>query len=114
MKFKATKDQIATLGALAVNASVPVGLGLLHANDHVYTPEEILPMIRKDGLFLDYVGGRMTKLYIRQEAQDEYSIRDWISPEYQSWSDRYTVQTLLEAAGIQPEKRPQHRSMDPD
>jgi hypothetical protein len=115
MKFKATPEQLSQLAANAVNASVPVGLGLLHATQHVFTPEEMRPHVERNGasLNLDYIQGRMVKLYCTKVDKDLYETRDDIDVEYQSWAQRYpTVKALLESVPGIREYPGQFRQMD--
>ncbi len=95
--FTATDEQIKQIAANAVNASVPVGLGFLQATRRVFVPADF--DIDGEGLFLDYVEGRMVKLNLRRVAGDR-----WEMPggpprlDYQSWAAHYpTYQNLIDS-----------------
>lgn len=101
IRFEATKDQLLQLAANAVNASAPMGAGLIHYKEKTYKPHEFNHRLFNNQLAIDYFEGRMTKLYI---VKDETS---WImkrEPEgdYQSWQHTYpTNRDLLNSvAGI--------------
>jgi hypothetical protein len=111
MKFKATIDQIRVTAALAVNASRPFGMGMLHFQPKEYKPEEIdlnfdqfgFTAGKKEGsVSLDYYEGRMVKLNITGLGNDTWECRSGkADPEYQSWARKYpTYEALLSAAGI--------------
>ena len=92
MKFTATEEQVKQIFCNAINASVPIGLGLLHYEDKQYTPSEI--QADSDGRFdADYFHGRMVKLgIIPMEEDGKWEIiRPSYPPniEYQSWATKY-------------------------
>lgn len=92
MKFKATKQQIKQIAANAINASTPMGLGVLHYQaDTKFTLEDI----DDAQLYFDYVQGRMVKLNIRSLGDDEYEIADNPTPDYQSWCSTYPTTEAL-------------------
>jgi hypothetical protein len=111
MKFKATIDQIRVTAALAVNASRPFGMGVLHFQPKEYKPDEIDLNFDQFGhkfgkeegsVNLDYYEGRMVKLRIKNLGNDTWEIPNnkpaW---DYQSWASKYpTYEALLSAAGI--------------
>jgi len=109
MRFTATKDQVSKMGVLAINASVPMGMGFLHATAGDYSLEELEKAHGKDclldpegNLFLDYFEGRMVKLSIRKAGKsgNVYETRDVAHPDYQSWCKTYeTPADLVKAAG---------------
>lgn len=108
MKFKATNEQIQQICANAVNASLPMGLGHTKWTPKVFMPDEF----KVEGNFvdLDYVQGRMVKLYIWRSGSG-WEMRDDCDPEYQSWHRQYrTVEELLKSAGVEEYDR---TSMDP-
>lgn len=97
--FKATPDQLKQLVANAVNASIPMGMGYLHYKKVDYSPEQFDVGADKD-IAVDYLEGRMVKLYITSLGLDMYEIGDKISIDYQSWMAMYpTVQDLIVSSG---------------
>ncbi len=94
MRFKATDDQIKQIAANAVNASRPMGMGFLHYQpEHEFKPEDFT--MDKGGLYLDYVQGRMVKLYIHKDL-DEWVINGEPRSDYQSWCHKYpTYESLV-------------------
>lgn len=111
MEFIASLDQIRKMAALAVNASVPAGMGFMHFKPTEYKPEEIdlnfdqfgHKFGKKEGsVNLDYYEGRMVKLTITNVGADRWRVSDNAPhPEYQSWAKTYpTYQELAKAAGI--------------
>lgn len=100
IKFTASDEQIKQLAANAINASTPMGLGILHYNpSQVYQPDDIE---LNGALPLDYVGGRMVKLWIKKLDGNNYQIHDPAPRiDYQSWAATYsTYQELLASADI--------------
>jgi hypothetical protein len=109
MKFKATDEQVKEVVALAINASVPAGMGFLHFDpSKVFRAADI--KIGHSGdmrvIDVDYAQGRMVKLLIRESATNPgiwQVVRPAGSPtpDYQSWISTYpSLEKLLEAAGI--------------
>ena len=99
MEFKATEEQVKKMAALAVNASAPMGLGILHFQKKEYQPEEFPISIR--GIYLDYVDGRMVKLNIFKSDEGTWRVADETSYDYQSWKSKYdSYKELAEAAGV--------------
>ena len=94
MQFQATKLQVQQIAANAINASKPMGMGILHFQaDANFTPEDI-----GDAMSFDYVQGRMVKLYIRDLGGDKYEIADNPTPDYQSWCATYpTTEALIKS-----------------
>lgn len=90
MRFTATEQQIKQMVALAVNASVPMGLGHFGFKAQKYKAEDFNAR-PSDGCFvLDYFQGRMVKLRILRIDDNIYDVPDF-GPliEYQSWCDEY-------------------------
>ena len=99
MKFEASDEQVKKMAALAVNASEPMGLGHFHFQPgETFKPEEF--DIEDRGIFLDYVQGRMVKLYIHKRGPGEWEVTDRKpTPDYQSWCRKYpTYEALIKAA----------------
>lgn len=98
MRFFATKVQVAQIAANAVNASRPVGMGLLHFEAREYKPEEFR---FGEELAMDYVQGRQVKLCVRKVVGDQWEIAGGgPSLDYQSWSTAYpTYEKLIESGG---------------
>lgn len=106
MKFKATIEQIKIISANAINASSPVGMGVMHYVPGDFSPEDLM-MAKDDRVEMDYVQGRMVKLYIFKDG-DLWSIPNGSiinpDPEYQSWAKVYpTYMDLIKSAGIKDE-----------
>ena len=101
MRFRATEKQVKAMAVLAVEASTPMGMGVLHFKaDQKFSLEDF--EIRHNQLFLDYVQGRMVKLLINKISEDTWEMRDDVSTEYQSWARKYpTPLSLAQAAGIE-------------
>lgn len=106
MKFKATDEQLATVMANAVNASLPRGMGLLHYKaEKKYTAKDFLGELKTNTgwVSLDYVGGRCVKLRLMPSKDGYYEINDDVkpNPEYQSWYMTYpTYKDLFASGGI--------------
>ena len=89
---------------LAYRASIPMGLGYLHARpdskeDEAKLTETLLPT-PGETLVTDYVAGRMMKLRIRHPEPTVLETRDDAPrADYQSWATSYpTYEALIEAA----------------
>lgn len=96
--MKLTDNQARQMAANAVNASVAVGLGYVHYQKNVYTPEDVQQCVTEKGIYVDYFDGRMVKLRILKEGDD------WVIPlrapdfDYQSWCREYpTYQDLCDS-----------------
>jgi hypothetical protein len=88
--FKATEEHLLEIGALAVNAAEPVGMGYLHYVEGDYKPEDLRENLEKDGsLYIDYFRGRITKLYIQKIQNETYRTRNDLNTEYQSFGKLY-------------------------
>lgn len=103
MTITATDEQVMKMCALAVNASVPMGLGWLHATSEEFTPEQFSKaVVGNSGCFLDYVQGRMVKLRMWRRAAGQWEIPDSLRLEYESWGSTYpTYAALAKAAGVE-------------
>lgn len=99
MKIRATEDQALQMAANAVNASKPMGLGLLRYREgRVFAASDLAGDVDEVGLYLDYVQGRMVKLGLfRATVEDDR----WLLPDseprsdYQSWVVRYPTYRAL-------------------
>lgn len=101
MKFIATPEQVAQIAANAVNASTPMGLGALHYNQQrQFVAGDFEPDAR--GLYLDYVEGRMVKLYIRKDETlgNSWELAHEPRADYQSWAHKYPTNEALVASVI--------------
>ena len=102
MKIKCTDEQVKKMAALAINSSIPVGMGILH-----HKPELVVSLddleIREDyagkSLSIDYYQGRMVKFHARKFDDETWSFNpDELNVEYQSWKKDYpSWQHLFEA-----------------
>ena len=75
------------MAALAVNSSLPVGIGVLHF-DHSRKSKACEFEIKEGMLHLDYVGGRMVKFHALKRGDTLWEVNDLID-EYQSWAAVY-------------------------
>lgn len=106
--FKATNDQLRQLINNAINASSPVGLGLMHfkAGDISLDRDKFEDQLRSPNgniISVDYFQGRMVKLTIwkNKDMDGSYRMRENIRGDYESWICKYpTVPDLLKSAGI--------------
>ena len=104
MAFTATEEQVKQMAAAAINESHAVGLGALHFRVKVYTTADIV--MTDWGVSLDYVDGRMVKLYIRRNDADPTRWECGRMPkprlDYQSWAATYpTYEALAKSVGVQ-------------
>lgn len=105
--FNAKPKQIQVAAALAANAAIPIGMGLLHYDEnHEFTADEMKIFWRNAAYFnADYVQGRCTKFWVRKPYQAIYGWQ-WMTgyetqADYETWYGKYaTYKDLLEAAGI--------------
>ncbi len=104
MELNITEQQALQLMANAVNASVPMGMGFLHAEQKDYTVEDMrAEMDSEGGVDLDYYRGRMVKTGILK-TKTGYSLCDGKPhPEYQSWASKYPTYQALADSVLQPE-----------
>jgi hypothetical protein len=110
MKLEATDEQVVRMGQLAVMASVPVGMGILHY-DASLKPTDIRLEVRggdNPGLFIDYFQGRMVKFRC-WKRDGGFEFPDTISHEYESWIATYpsydALFTAAKASLAQPEAK---------
>jgi hypothetical protein len=107
MQFKATDAQILEVFRLAINASMAMGLGMIHYQAKDWDTEKVTtifePHLNRPSITLDYVEGRMVKLSVRRMPEGEWLITDKApNVEYESWCTKYpTYPALLRAAGIE-------------
>lgn len=107
ISFKATDKQIATMCALATNASKPVGMGIIHYNpDTAWTEDDFFKLVRgeRQWVNLDYIEGRCVKVSLwRGEKRNEWKYAAHEpNANYQTWIDEYpTFPDLMKAAGIE-------------
>lgn len=103
MKAKLSKTQALQVAVNAINASVPVGMGMLHFEPKDYSIEEVEDAMDEDGnIFIDYFHGRMVKLDLIVDCKSidgGYILPSTDPhPEYQSWCKKYpTYQDLVES-----------------
>jgi hypothetical protein len=107
IKFKATDQQILQIAANAFNASTPMGLGFFSYDPQTNAvPDDFKENLRINNesgygyISLDYVQGRMVKLYASRK-ENVWQMRAPI-PEYQSWIHNYpTARHLIESVGAE-------------
>lgn len=111
--IKATEDQVREMGSLVCQDSDPMGLGFIHHSENHKFPKEVFELkeetsffdrsIKRKTLDLDYVAGRMVKLYIREVKPgywDSPLLTNPPHPEYQGWVKKFpTLEDLVEAVG---------------
>lgn len=100
MQIKGTEEQLKVMAANAVNAATPMGLGFLQATSKTFTPDDFT--LHDGNLDLDYVEGRMTKLYVRRVDDGVWELRGREPrADYQSWAHKYpTYADLAASAGM--------------
>jgi len=100
-KFKATNEQVIQMATNAVNASRPVGMGMLQYQPNDLTTDQIKGIMDDDGFSLDYVQGRMVKMRIKKLEGSLWQMQYETNTEYQSWGTKYpTAHDLIKSAGI--------------
>lgn len=99
MKFKATPEQIKQIFVNAINASKPVGMGFLSFKSREYTTADLEGLDTDQTMDADYIDGRMVKLCIFPKGGNTWETIDQASPDYQSWANTYTPQSLVESVG---------------
>jgi len=105
MKFRATKEQLLQIGTHAVRASGVFGMGFLRGNgteDFTLKEDENShdsglgeKALSTRGLHLDYVLGRMVKLYIQACGEGIYQMHAQPRHDYQSWVTTYPTNEAL-------------------
>lgn len=106
MILKCNDAQIIKMATLAVNASKPMGMGILHYVPGDYTESKVIEVANLDlvcnkingtRINIDYFGGRMVKFYARYTPEG-WNVDDEIQIDYQSWKSKYpSYQALLDA-----------------
>lgn len=79
------------MAALAVNASVPVGMGFIHYKEKEYVPSDFNKVFLGDFFSIDYWEGRMVKMHLRKKDGGWEPINENLSSDYQSWCGKYTT-----------------------
>ena len=100
MRFNATDEQVQKMWSLAVSASTPRGLSMIHyVPNQDFKPDDFT--LTERGIYLDYVQGRMVKLALRRAGEGVWDAPDSISGEYESWVTTYpSYADLAKAAGV--------------
>lgn len=95
--FKATDEQVKQIAVNAVQASKPIGMGFLHYNpSKKYNSSDFT--IGHSGIDLDYINGRMVKLYLWKIDDGIWKINGKAQSDYQSWVHKYpTYEDLLKS-----------------
>ena len=98
MKFEATEEQIKQIGINAIKASKPAMFGYL-GTESIKRPVTLDDLnIDENGLRIDYFRGKMVKLFVRKETEDQWELNDSVEFEYQSWISVYpTAKALVES-----------------
>lgn len=104
--IKGTDEQVKQMFINAINASFPIGMGVLNFEDKDYTVKDIET---KDIYVADYFHGRMVKTrFVKGKLEEGSDKFVWIingpnppNPEYQGWSNTYpTWKELAATVGI--------------
>ena len=96
IRFKATDEQLRRISLLAINASIPMGVGLLHYQNKHYTMDDIKKSLSfENGVIIDYFEGRMVKLYIVSLGNGWYSVENDIDIMRQSFKRSYADMKAL-------------------
>lgn len=100
--FKANREELQKIAANAINASEPVGMGLIHFKPGDFRPDQIEINPGVNPVYIDYYQGRMVKLMIRHdEERNCWRTENDIRADYQGWKRKYpTAESLLKASGI--------------
>lgn len=96
MFIAATDKEVLMMGKLAILASVPVGIGVLHHDPNLKI-DDVQLTLKSDfnpGLFIDYYQGRMVKFRCWKK-EGGFEFPDTISHEYESWKRTYPDYTAL-------------------
>lgn len=101
---QATDAQVLRMARLAILASIPVGLGMLHFNPALKESDIVVELEGQEGreqLHVDYYQGRMTKFNAWKYAGGGWQFRDTVDIEYQSWIKTYPDYQALYDASVQ-------------
>lgn len=107
MRFIATDEQVKQMGCNAINASTPMGMGVLHYDESVvYTADMFQSGPITTLMHIDYIGGRMVKLSISRDMTlgDHWEVGAGREPtsDYQSWCSKYpTYEDLAKSVGAE-------------
>lgn len=98
MRFTASEEQIKQIGINAIKASKPAMFGYL-GTESVERPVTLDDLeIDKNGLDIDYFRGKMVKLLIHRDTENQWELNDSVKFEYQSWVSIYpTAKALVES-----------------
>lgn len=103
--LKGSETQLKQMFANAANASSPVGMGFLQAENKKYEVEDI------EEMNADYFHGRMMKTCFTEIEAGIYKVDrgpDIPNPEYQGWALTYpTYELLADTAGVAVEHQPE-------
>lgn len=94
MTIELSDEQVIKMGKLAILASTPVGLGILHYDSNL-KEDDIELEIKNQRLSIDYYMGRMVKFHAKKVLDNKWEFSDEISNEYQSWKMRYGSYKML-------------------
>lgn len=100
--FKATDDQVKEIGTLVCKASKPVGMGMLHYDPNHKFPASLFDDMvdNRNELSLDYMNGRMVKVFLERQGDNWLINNSHLDHEYQSWLCRYkSYEELIEKVG---------------
>ena len=97
MILKCNYEDVISMAVLAVNNSIPVGMGFLHYEKKDYDDKKIretYPSNSKE-INIDYFYGRMTKFYAIKVNDSEWKFLDNLDTEYESWAKVFSSYELL-------------------
>jgi hypothetical protein len=97
-----TDEQALKMATLAVNNSIPMGMGHLHYEPKTYTTEDVKPYLNarkgKSEIYIDYFHGRMVKFQGENVGENKWAFDDNINVDYQSWAAKFdSYQALFDA-----------------
>lgn len=91
MREKLTTEQVERMAKLAILASKPVGLGIMHYSPNLKESDILLLDSAQDGdIYVDYYQGRMVKFHATRDSEGFWEFSDTISEDYQSWKEKYS------------------------
>lgn len=104
MKINASEEEIEVMAKLAILASIPVGMGIIHHMPFLKFEDlsnvVVTPYPEREILSVDYYQGRMVKFHARKNKNEGWEVNpNELNIEYQSWSKTFpTWNELLDSA----------------
>ena len=93
-EFNLSPEEVIEVCRLAYNTSIPMGMGIYQFVPGDMSIQEAKnlfgPMEKSGHIHLDYIKGRMVKLYMNRNRDGSWSfLPENLSPDYQSWSKKF-------------------------